>query len=243
MMKKAIQMYSLRDHIKTGEDLLEVLGKVKELGFDGVEFAGYFGLDAKTIKDRLDELGLEVAGTHIGLQNLTAKNIEETIAFHKELGCKDIGIGGTATRPGPVLNRACGVLGNANKRAQEEGMRVYFHNHQEEFKPLMSGLIPMNKIMEACFIQLDTYWSACAGIDNYSYIKKHADKIVHLHLKDGIDCKPKALGEGDADLASVVKAAREVGFEWIVLENDNPKPNGLDDATRSMEYMKNELGL
>ncbi len=242
-MKKSIQMYSLRDHIKTGQDMLDILGKVKEMGFDGVEFAGYFGLEAKVLRDRLDELGLEVSGTHIGLQNFTSKNIEATIAFHKELGCKDIGIGGMASRPGPVLNRSCGVLANANKRAQEEGMRIYFHNHQDEFKPLMGGQIPINKIMQACYLEIDTYWSACAGVDNYSFIKKHADRIIHIHLKDGVNCKPKALGEGDADLATVVKVAKEIGLDWIVLENDNPTPNGLEDAGRSMEHMKNVLGL
>ena len=51
-MKKAIQMYSVRDHIKTGDDMLEILGEVKKLGFDGVEFAGYYGLSAETLKAR-----------------------------------------------------------------------------------------------------------------------------------------------------------------------------------------------
>jgi sugar phosphate isomerase/epimerase len=61
-MKKAIQLYSVRDHIKTGEDMLNVLGRVKEIGYEGVEFAGYFGLSAEVLKKRLDELGLKAVG-------------------------------------------------------------------------------------------------------------------------------------------------------------------------------------
>ena len=29
--------------------------------------------------------------------------------------------------------------------------------------------------------------------------------------------------------------------EWLVLENDDPKPNGIDDITRSMAYFKANL--
>ena len=42
-MKFAVQLYSVRDHVENGENFLDVLGKVKEIGFDGVEFAGYHG--------------------------------------------------------------------------------------------------------------------------------------------------------------------------------------------------------
>ena len=56
-MKFAVQLYSLRGHIKDGADLLHILEEVKKLGFEGVEFAGFFGLDAPTLKAKLDELG------------------------------------------------------------------------------------------------------------------------------------------------------------------------------------------
>lgn len=52
-MKIAVQLYSLRDIIKgSGENLLAILPRVKELGYDGVEFAGYFGVDAATCARR-----------------------------------------------------------------------------------------------------------------------------------------------------------------------------------------------
>ena len=50
-----------------------------------------------------------------------------------------------------------------------------------------------------------------------------------------------ALGEGNNDLLSVFKAAKDSGMEWLVLENDDPKPNGIDDITRSMAYFKANL--
>ena len=48
-MKIGLQLYTLRGNIKNGDDLLKILSDVKKLGFEGVEFAGYFGLDANTL--------------------------------------------------------------------------------------------------------------------------------------------------------------------------------------------------
>ena len=57
-MKFAVQLYSVRDHIENGNDLLDILAKVKEIGYEGVEFAGYQNLPAEELKARCDELGL-----------------------------------------------------------------------------------------------------------------------------------------------------------------------------------------
>jgi len=240
-MKKAIQLYSLRDHMKTGEDMLNILGEVKKLGFDGVEFAGYYGLTAPVLKARLDELGLKAVGTHIGLENYVPEKIEETIEFHKILGCTEIGLGGAPTRTAKQLKNTCKILKSANERAAKDGMKVYFHNHSGEFKPLRNKVLPIDALKEACYLEVDTYWSFCAGIDNFKFLTENREKIVHIHLKDGIKHHPKALGEGDCDLTTVIKAAKEIGLEWAILENDDPTPNGLADAARSMEFMKKNL--
>ncbi len=240
-MKKAIQLYSLRDHMKTGEDMLYILGEVKKLGFEGVEFAGYYGLSAPALKARLDELGLKAVGTHMGIENYEPKKIEDTIEFHKIIGCTDIGLGGAPTRTAKQLKKTCDILKKANERAEKDGMRVYFHNHSGEFKPLRNKVVPIESLKEACYLEVDTYWSFCAGIDNFKFITENRDRIIHIHLKDGVNHHPKALGEGDCDLATVIKASKEIGLEWAILENDDPTPNGLADAARSIEFMKKNL--
>jgi sugar phosphate isomerase/epimerase len=240
-MKKAIQLYTLRDHIKTGEDMLNILGEVKKLGFEGVEFAGYYGLSAQVLRARLDELGLIAVGTHIGLENYVPGKIEETLEFHKILGCSVIGLGGAPTRTAKQLKYTCGILKTACERAAKDGIKVYFHNHSSEFKPLRNKVVPIDALKEACYLQVDTYWSFVAGVDNYKFLTENRDRIVHIHLKDGIGHHPKALGEGNCDLAAIIKAAKEIGLEWAILENDDPTPNGLADAARSMEFMKKNL--
>ena len=241
MLKKAVQLYSLREHIKNGDDMLSILGKVAELGFDGVEFAGFAGLDADTLKARLDEVGLVCVGAHMGLDDLAPDNIEKTLDFMQTLGAKTVGIGGADTSTETALEHVLDIMGSAAKAAAKRGMRVYFHNHTHEFEmPLyatVAGTIE-ERLMQVCDVQIDTYWSYYAGQDNYKLITENKDKIVHLHIKDGNEGTPAALGEGTNDLNAVVKAAVDSGIEWLVLENDNPVPDGLSDIARSMVWLK-----
>jgi len=239
-MKFAVQLYSLRGHISNGEDLLRVLEEVKKIGFDGVEFAGFFGLDAATIKAKLDELGLVAVGAHMGTGDLVPEKLDATLAFIETLGAKTVGVGGGDTETEEGLEKTMEIMGGANGKAAGKGIKVYFHNHTQEFRmPLFCtkpGLI-FDRLKTVCYMQVDTYWSFHAGQDNYKLISDNKDRIVHLHIKDGTDGYPKALGEGNNDLAAVVKAAKDNGIEWLILENDDPEPDGLSDVTRSMAWL------
>lgn len=234
-MKIAVQLYSVRDCIKNGEDFFKALEEIKAMGYDGVEFAGYHGVDAKDIKTKLDELGLVAVGAHIGVGDYLPEKIEQTVAFHKALGCLNCGVGGAAHGTVEECEYAAKALAEGAKAL---GIPTYYHNHTEEFTPLENGKIAMEIFAEYTKLEIDTYWSFCAGVDNYSYIMENKDDICLLHVKDGIDRHPKALGEGECDVAAVVKAAKDAGIEWLVVENDDPVPNGLDDVKRSINYLK-----
>lgn len=240
-MKFAVQLYSLRHHMENGENFLDILRKVKELGFEGVEFAGFHGYDAETLKKTLDELGLVTVGAHMNLENdMTPGKITNTLKFMQTLGAKTVGVGGADTETETSLEHVIDVMGNAQKEAEKVGMKVYFHNHTQEFKEPLYATEPgtiFDRLKRACFMQVDTYWSFYAGEDNYKLISENRDRIVHLHIKDGLDGVPKALGEGNNDLEAVVRAARDNGIEWLVLENDNPVPDGLSDISRSMKWL------
>ncbi len=240
-MKLAVQLYSLRNDYSNGEEFLEILGKVKEIGFEGVEFAGYAGLEPEVIKARLDELGLTAVGCHIGLSDLDGDKLAETVKTAKTLGMKYIGIGGAPHSTEEDVATLCRIFGNANEKYKDEGLKFYYHNHTEEFEIKFGDTLCMDAIAEKAYLEVDTYWSYCGGADNYKYITENKDRIILLHIKDGIDRHPTALGEGDNDLLSVFKAAKEIDIPWLILENDDPVPTGIEDITRSMEYFKANL--
>lgn len=241
-MKFAVQLYSVRDHIKDGKDMLEVLGKVKEIGFEGVEFAGYFGLPAEELRARCDELGLTVVGSHLGLDDYRPENLQNTLAYGKALGAKYLGVGGAPHSTYEEAKNTGDILSAAGVAAREMGMDTYYHNHTEEFDDICDGKTAMDIISEGgCKLEVDTYWSFCAGIDNSTYLPENKDKIVLVHVKDGVDRKPTALGEGENDLAKVKEGVEAIGLEWIILENDDPVPTGLEDITRSYKWLKNNF--
>ncbi|WP_078548473.1 hypothetical protein [Litchfieldia alkalitelluris] len=62
-------MNTLRE--ESEKDFLSTLRRVAELGYEGVEFAGFGGLDVKNIKSLLDELGIVTAACHVPLEQLT----------------------------------------------------------------------------------------------------------------------------------------------------------------------------
>ena len=240
-MKLAVQLYTLREDYSNGEEFLEILEKVKEIGFDGVEFAGYAGLEPEVIKAKLDELGLVAVGCHMRIENYEGEKLEESIKLGKALGMKYMGVGGADHSTKEEVDKLVDVFSKANERGKEEGIKFYYHNPTEEFENEIDGKLIMDRIAEGAYLEIDTYWSYCGGADNYKYITEHKDDIILLHVKDGIDRHPMALGEGDNDLPSVFKAAKDSGMEWLVLENDDPKPNVIDDITRSMAYFKANL--
>ena len=236
-MKFAVQLYSVRDHIENGEDLLNILDKVKEIGVDGVEFAGYQGVSAEKLRERCDELGLTIVGTHLGLGDFEKENLDKTLEFHKTLGTKYLGVGGAPHSTYEEAKNTADVLGYANEEAKKIGMNTYYHNHTEEFAELKDGKTAMDIIGEQCMLEVDTYWSFCAGIKNSEYLASKKDKIALIHIKDGKERTPMALGEGENDLLDIVKGVKAIGLDWVILENDEPVPTGLDDITRSYKWL------
>lgn len=239
-MKIAVQLYSVRDCINNGEDMLSVLGKIKAMGYDGVEFAGYAGLDPKDLKARLDELGLVCVGSHIGCDDFKPENISKTISDAKALGTKYIGVGGGPIGNAEEIMKTSSIMSYGSVVAAKEGVTVYFHNHTNEFKEV-DGIRPIDMLSKACALEVDTYWSFCAGIDNYKFITENKDNICLLHIKDGIGEQTLTLGKGNCDIKTALDAAKDAGIEWIIVENDDPKPNGLDDVEQSINYLKSIL--
>ena len=235
-MKYAVQMYSLRDDIKDGKDLLEILGKIKEIGYDGVEFCNLYGLDYETVKKRLDELDMKVVGRHVGVAHFE-DNFDDILEYCKVFDCKTIGVGSAPSDTLENLNKSCAALKTAYDKLKEYGITVYFHNHTREFVEI-DGVLPIDEFKKVCALEIDTYWSYFAGVDTPRFLKENKDKIVHVHLKDGNDGAPCALGEGTCNVAENVAAAEEIGLEWAILENDFPQPNGIDDIKRSMKFLK-----
>ena len=84
-MKLAIQLYSVRDEME--KDLFGTLKRVKEMGYDGCEFAGLYGKDAEEINKACCELGLVPISAHVAYQDIIP-DIKKAVDTYKTLGVK-----------------------------------------------------------------------------------------------------------------------------------------------------------
>ena len=238
-MKYAVQLYTLRHDCTNGAEFFQLFKKVKALGFDGVEFAGWYDLPLFEIRHALDEAGLVAVGCHCGTDSFdTEDKVRACIDSAKTLGMDCYGTGGAPHETQEDIDRLRAIYSMANAIGEPEGVRFYYHNHSEEFQMKLGGVPVEDLIAEDAWLEIDTYWSHYAGEDNAALIRRLKDRIIHLHVKDGVDGHPKALGEGDCDVKAVLKAADEIGLDWVILENDDPEPTGLEDIARSMAFFK-----
>ncbi|MEG0753538.1 MAG: sugar phosphate isomerase/epimerase family protein [Angelakisella sp.] len=240
-MKIGLQMYTIRDAITNGDELLAALTKVKSLGYEGVEFAGYHNLPAPELAQHLSEIGLAVAGSHESIDAME-NDMDTLIEYAKAIGNRNISMAWSETDTEEKLARTLNVLRSARAKAEPHGIRVLYHNHDHEFKPLGDRL-PIDEIMQVCPLEADCYWIFYAGGNAPAYLRKNASSIGLVHIKDGGSQKPSpcALGEGENDIAGICAAAAEIGTEWLIVEDDFPTPNGFADIERSMKWLQQHI--
>ena len=80
----AVQLYSVRHEAE--QDLPGTLAKIRAMGCEGVEFAGWYGHSAAQIRTWLDAEGLRVAGAHVGIETLQGDQLEASVEFAHTLG-------------------------------------------------------------------------------------------------------------------------------------------------------------
>ena len=241
MRKYGVQLYGLRDAVK--EDMRLALKAVSEIGYKYVEFAGFYDHSAAEVRSYLDEFGLEVSSTHTGISEITPENIDATIAYHKELGNKNIVLPGVWMNTREDLDRTIETINFALPRLKAEGISLSVHNHFNELKVSDYGAISHNELEEKTDVlfQLDTFWAFFAGKDPVELMEHYHSlgRLPLIHLKDGgLDRSAKALGEGEAPVEKVLDKAIELGA-IIVVESEGLDPNGLEENARCFKFLKN----
>ncbi len=81
--KTGLQLYSVREDC--ARDLPGTLSKISEMGYDGVEFAGYYDYGAEELGRILEERGLLCCGSHIEIDDLRGDKFERTVEFNLAL--------------------------------------------------------------------------------------------------------------------------------------------------------------
>ncbi len=241
-----LQMYTLR--AETSVDFVGTLKKVADLGFAGVEFAGFGNLPAAELKSVLGDLNLRVCGAHIGVDLLTA-NLDGVIEYQLEIGNPYIVVPylqGDWCDSTEAWIKTATTINEWAKVAKAAGIGLAYHNHDFEYKVFdgKTGMQLLEENTDTALVknELDLYWVTRAGNDPANEVKKYAGRLPLLHIKDMANDEAKnfaEFGEGVLDWDTILPIATAGGTEWFIVEQDrciNHEP--LESIAISMKNLK-----
>jgi sugar phosphate isomerase/epimerase len=238
----ALQLYTVRE--LAAKDYAATVRKVAEIGYVGVEPAGFPGTTACQAAKLFKSLGLEVCSAHMPLPVGERQN--QVLDDAGMLGIKRLvsGFGPDRFTKLDDIKKACDVFSLAGEIAASHGMSFSIHNHWWEFQKLAGTDRWVYEIMlehlspTVCF-QIDTYWVKVGGADPVSVIKKIGKRAPLLHIKDGPGVKDQpmlAAGTGVMDFPSIVKAAAKTA-DWHIIELDRCATDMMTAVAESYAYM------
>ena len=262
----AVQVYSVREY--AAKDLYATLKEIKEIGYDGVEFAGLYGNSPEAIRDMCAEIGLVPISAHVPYLDMV-KDPEGILSQYATIGCKYVAVPYLTPEYRPGAEKWDEVVENVKMLgavAKKLGITLLYHNHDFEFVTL-DGKYALDRLYEAVSAdlletELDVCWVNVGGEVPAEYIKKYAGRVPVVHLKDfygeksddmyeliGIEKKaPKRpsgfefrpVGYGLQDVPAITASAVESGAKWFVVEQDNASQGRTQmEAIRlSREYLK-----
>lgn len=262
----AVQLYTLRDHLKTTADFQTSMERISQIGYPAVQLSAvgamngeHAELDAAQAKSILDENSLQCIATHSSWEQLT-QNTDKEIEFHQTLGCDYTAIGGI-----PALykeegeggyRRFCDDAAPIIAKLKEGGVRFGYHNHAFELervdfrngepRTLLDLIIDCGN--PDMLLELDLYWLAHGGANPQRIVEKCAGRMPVIHIKDkemvGNEPRIAPIGEGNMDWAHLIPACVESGVEWIAIEQDNCYRDAFDCLRSSYDYLaRPQFGL
>lgn len=243
--KVGLQLYSVRDAME--KDMDATLKAVKEMGYDYVEFAGYFGKTAEEVKALLDKYELKAISVHQAT-DLFEKEGKAAVDYLNTIGVEYSAI--PWYDKNELYNNwdeTVKKFAEVSKLLKAGGIQLMYHNHDFEFVKI-DGEYVLDKLYstldaETLMPEIDTCWVHYAGVDPSEYVRKYAGRIKVLHLKDFV-CKK--LGGGpvyaliDEDGNEIKNASKEDnGFKFTPvgsgIQNWNEILTAADEA--GVEYV------
>ncbi|WP_249313625.1 sugar phosphate isomerase/epimerase family protein [Congzhengia minquanensis] len=250
MEKLGLQLFTIRDFLKTPEDVKNSFSKLIELGYTEGQTAtsDWYGMGAEKFRDICRETGLSICGTHYSFDRIYDAT-DEVMKEHEIVGTTNIGIGGMPGLSEMTLESVKVFVEKFNEVARKihkHGFKLTYHNHHWEFAK-HSGVRIMDYLADnldkdATSFVLDTHWVQAGGGDVIDWMKKLAGRIDILHLKDyKIENGERAFAEiyeGNINFDGVLKTAEEIGVKHYVVEEDTCPGDPFDSIRISADNLK-----
>jgi len=227
----------------------QVLDAVKAAGFDAIECGvTTYAHDPDAFAQMLQARDLQVAGLHGGLD----QDISQTLRLAERYGAHDLcisNLGGWENSLAANFRRDIQRLNDLGRACVPHGMRVHYHNHAYEFDVTDEGCSGMDLLLaemdqEVVDLCPDVAWVHIAGHDPALFLRRNADLVGYVHLKDYIgDRHWVELGYGAVPLDSVMRALSELRrAHWVVYEQDSSERPAAESCAISRRYLRDTYG-
>lgn len=255
-----IQMFTLRDFVKTPEDYENTLKRVAEMGYQNVQITPPPHSSFEQTAALLKKHGLKADSafhTLYGIEGngeLIAKN---TAALGTDVVRTDsIRPEFRTTKEGYLESAA--LLNRCGAELKRQGLKFMYHFHAFEFIKLGDtrgiDILLGETDPELVLFQPDVFWLTAAGCEPSEELKRFKNRVLYMHMKDYVVTTKKTdileeisqasapVGTGNLNWDVILKTAKDIGVINFVVEDDMGILNPFESAAQSIANMK-KLGF
>lgn len=258
-------------------------------GFAGCEIGGKFPSDADELTFSLNVRNLQVANRWYSAYLLTKpfedveRDFRGNCEFLQKLGADKIGVseqsysiqgkpvpifGGTRhTMDAKEWSVLCGGLNRLGEISLEYGVDLTYHHHAGTVVQTAeeTDILLENTDESKVSLLYDSGHFAYCGEDPAAVLRRYADRIKHVHLKDvrtavvervkrenlsfldGVKAGTFTVpGDGDIDFRPILDFIKRAGYNgWLIVEaeQDPEKANPFEYAVKARNYIKKVAGI
>ncbi|MBI1372188.1 MAG: TIM barrel protein [Phycisphaera sp.] len=241
----ALQLYSLHEQCK--KDMPAALRRVAEMGYHGVEFAGYGDRDAIDVRQMLYDSGLRCAGAHIKIEHLEGPELYQTVEFSLALGNSYLVVPWLPPerRDYVAFSEQLNFLAAELSRFR---LRIGYHSHDFDFVPGEGGKPSgWQTLIERCdpsvILQLDTANALSVGVDPLPLLDTAGRRTTTIHLKEWSGQHGTIIGAGEVAWEEVFRRCKANGTLWYIVEHEPTEgEDAFDRVSQDMEGLIARLG-
>ncbi len=280
-----LQIYTLGPELYAG-DLSANLKRIKDMGIDNLELAGYNpadstigGVELMEFKKKVEDAGLKMISSHVNPPQLFAgvagkENKGKDGAFsasmkndiieswkkiaddHVKLGVQYLVEPMMPILPNEeAVKSFCEIMNLSGETVKKAGLQFGYHNHNMEFAKVVPGgkkaafgtifdqtegtqildMMLANTDPANVIFEMDVYWTVMGQNDPVEYLRKHADRIKMLHIKDRM-----VLGaSGMMNFENIFNQfyANGLKYFWVEIEDINSGKQ-FERLEASIDYLK-----
>jgi sugar phosphate isomerase/epimerase len=245
LSKVGLQLYTVRDRMQA--DMPGTIAQVAAAGYKEVEFAGLFGRTPAQARQMIDQNGLTSPSSHIGLERME-KDAAGAFAEAKALGNEWATVPYMVEERRKTLDdwkRIAGILNNLGAQAKQSGLRLAYHNHDFEIRPL-EGQRPYDILLsstDAALVdfEMDLYWVTFGGGSPIDFFNRYPGRFKMVHVKDSAgppDNKMVDVGSGTINFPAIFAESGKAGIQHYFVEHDQPA-DAIATIRNSARYLLN----